>query len=403
MFDANKLWKERLGTTSKELGKYFRYIFNGHIVIVLVFLLGTVAFYYQEWVKTLTSEFPAAILMALFLAVLLTYSPIYSFLKEADKIFLLPLENRLEPYFKSSIILSFFIQVYFLVLGLGVFMPIYAQVNNGDFGSFFVFLITICVIKLVNILIKWRIQYYVEVNVHLIDSLIRYSLNGVFLYLLFSNAGYLFLGLMFVIYLGLYLYYRSQTMLKGLKWEFLIEQEERRMMSFYRLANLFTDVPKLKDRVKRRKWLDFISASIPYRQDQTFLHLFVNTFIRGGDYLGLFVRLTVIGGFGLYLVTFGYGQILFVVLFLYLTGFQLLPLWNHHQNKLWIQLYPVEEKIKGESFQKLLVRLLGVQVILLSIPLLLKGEWVIAGLSMAAGMIFSFFFVFVYSKNKLQL
>ncbi|MDZ5470213.1 ABC transporter permease [Bacillus sp. 31A1R] len=403
MFDANKLWKERLGTASKELGKYFRYIFNGHIVIVLVFLLGTVAFYYQEWVKTLTPEFPAAILMALFLAVLLTYSPIYSFLKEADKIFLLPLENRLEPYFKSSIILSFFIQVYFLVLGLGVFMPIYAQVNNGDFGSFFMFLLSLCAVKFINILIKWRVQYYVEVNVHLVDSLIRYCLNGVFLFLLFSNAGYLFLGLIFVIYLCLYLYYRSQTMLKGLKWEFLIEQEERRMMSFYRLANLFTDVPKLKDRVKRRKWLDFISASIPYKQDQTFLHLFVNTFIRGGDYLGLFVRLTVIGGLGLYLVTFGYGQILFVILFLYLTGFQLLPLWNHHQNKLWIQLYPVKDKIKGQSFQKLMVRLLGAQVILLSIPLFLKGEWVIAGLSIIAGMLFSFFFVFVYSKNKLQI
>ena len=51
----------------------------------------------------------------------------------------------------------------------------------------------------------------------------------------------------------------------GLKWDLLIAQEEKRMASFYRLANLFTDVPKLKDTVKRRKWLDIIhSTEFPF-------------------------------------------------------------------------------------------------------------------------------------------
>lgn len=403
MFDEKLLWKQRLGQTTKELGKYLRYIFNGHIVIVLVFLIGTAAYYYQEWVKTLPSDFPVSIIMAIVLSFLLTYSPIYTFLMEADRIFLLPVESQLAPYFKRSIFVSFFVQIYVLLLGLAVFMPMYAQVNNGDFSSFFPFLFILCLGKIANLLIRWKVQFFVETNVHLVDSLIRYCVNFVLLYFLFSSANSLFLIPVIVLYIGLYFYYRAQTKLKGLKWEFLIDQEERRMMSFYRIANLFTDVPKLRDQVKRRKWLDWVAGFLSYGHDKAYSYLYVHTFIRGGDYLGLFARLSIIGMLGLYYVTFGYGQILFVVLFLYLTGFQLLPLWNHHQNKIWLELYPVSASIRGKSFQNLLFRILLVQSLLFSIPLFLKGEWMTAILSIAAGTIFGYLFVYIYSKKKLRL
>ncbi|MFE8700238.1 ABC transporter permease [Cytobacillus sp. FJAT-54145] len=403
MFEENKLWRERLGKTSKELGKYFRYIFNGHVVIVLVFLIGTAAYYYQEWVKTLSPDFfPASLIMAALLAVLLTYSPIFTMLMEADRIFLLPLESRLEKYFNRTMVLSFFVQVYLLIIGLGVFMPLYARVNGGDFKPFFMFLIIMCVVKLLNILIRWRIQYFVETRVHMVDSIVRYCVNAVFLYFLFSNGGILFVLPVFFLLIGLFLFYQAQTKHKGLKWEFLIDQEERRMMSFYRLANMFTDVPKLKDRVKRRRWLDWIARSLPYRQDVAYFHLMVNTFVRGGDYLGLVIRLTVIGIAGLYLITFGYGQILFVVLFLFLTGFQLLPLWNHHQNKIWVHLYPIKDEQKKSSFQRLLNRVLAIQGIFLSIPLFAKGEWVTGAIALIAAFAFNYFFVNVYSKKKLE-
>lgn len=402
MFDASTLWKDRLGQGIKELGKYLRYIFNGHIVIVLVFLIGTAAYYYQGWVKTLSTDFPVAFLMAIFMALLLTHSPIYTFLMDADRIFLLPLEEQLHSYFLRSIFFSFFIQVYVLILGLAVLMPMYAQVNEGNFKAFFPFLAVLAAAKVANLLIRWKVQYYVDKNVHKMDSYVRYCLNGVLLYLLFSGANLWFFIPVVVIYVFLYLFYQSQTKLKGLKWEFLIGQEEKRMMAFYRLANMFTDVPKLKDSVKRRKWLDWVSQLIPYKHDEVYTYLFVNTFIRGGDYLGIFVRLTVIGFAALFLVSYGYVQVLFVVLFLFLTGFQLLPLWKHHQNKLWTELYPVGEKLKVHSFQKLLFTVLTIESLFLSAPLLLTSKWVMTVVSIGAGVVFSYFFVFVYSRNKLK-
>ncbi|EIJ81955.1 ABC transporter, permease protein EscB [Bacillus methanolicus PB1] len=402
MFNAEKLWKERAVRTIKELSRYLRYILNGHLVVVFLFLLGTAAYYYQEWLKTLTPDFPAVFLMAAIIAIFLTYSPIYTFLLEADGIFLLPLENKLSRYFKRSIIASFIVQAYLLIIVLAVFMPMYVQVNKSQFQTFFYFLMMLVIVKSWNLAVRWHIQYYVEKNVHFIDSCIRYCINAVFLFLLFSNANNLFLVLIFAVMGILYVYFRSQTKIKGLKWEYLIDLEERRMTSFYRIANLFTDVPKLKDRVKRRKWLDWMVNRVEFQHSKTFTHLYVRTFFRAGDYFGLFIRLTLIGAVGLYLISFGFGQIVIVLLFLYLTGFQLLPLWNHHQKILWVNLYPVKDEFKVKSFHRLLLMILLIQSVVFSLILLLKGEWAEALAALAAGISFTYYFVFIYSKKRLQ-
>ena len=87
-----------------------------------------------------------------------------------------------------------------------------------------------------------------------------------------------------------------------------------------------------------------------FQQDQTYHYLLGRTFLRSGDYLGLFIRLNDYGGAAIYFLTFGIGQIILVVLFLYLTGFQLLPLWKHHQNHSMLELFPISKKIKRETF-----------------------------------------------------
>lgn len=401
MFDEKKLWQDRFGRSSRELGKYLKYILNGHFVIVLVFLIGTAAYYYQEWVKNLSPDFPAAPIMAIPLAILLTYSPIYTFLLEADRVYLLPLETKLKGYFTRSLIVSFVVQIYLLLMGLGIFMPIYARVNNGNFHAFFYFLLAMTIVKVLNLLIRWRIQYHVESRVHATDSVVRYFINVIFLYFLFSNANLIFLVIVILILVILNLYFQKATASKGLKWELLISLEERRMESFYRLANLFTDVPKLKDRVKRRRWLDPLYELLQYGQNQTYAQLFTRTFIRSGDYLGLFFRLTFICYLFLYFVSNEYGQIITAILFLYLTGFQLLPLWNHYQNKLWIELYPVKDGQRQSTFLKLLTNVLNLQTFFLSLAPFIQGRIGTGVAVLATGFLFTYGFVYLYCRNKI--
>ncbi|WP_144474446.1 ABC transporter permease [Cytobacillus oceanisediminis] len=402
MFNPQDLWKERFGTFAKETGSYLRYIFNGHLMIVVLFLLGTAAFYYQDWIKTLQSDFPAAWIIAFILAAVLTYSPVQTFLTEADKIFLLPLETKLGDYFRKSVIFSLSLQSYLLLMVLAVLMPLHVKVHGADFKSFFILLIAVILIKLVNLLIRWHVQHYIESSVKMMDSIIRFFINTVLIYFIFSGAQILFAIVPALIFVFLYLYYKKQTADKGLKWEQLIEDEERRMNAFYRVANMFTDVPKLRGRTRRRKWLDWLVNRIPYRQDLAFSHLYIRTFARAGDYFGLLVRLTAIGGAALYFLTYGPGQILFALLFMYLTGFQLLPLWNHHENKLWVSLYPLSEKSRRKSFTSLLLGILIFQTAVFAGMVLIKGELVFGAIILAAGVAFALFFVYFYSINKLK-
>ncbi|MBS8262957.1 ABC transporter permease [Mesobacillus boroniphilus] len=402
MFNPQHLWKERFGTFAKETGSYLRYIFNGHLVIVVMFLLGTAAFYYQEWIEALHPDFPAAWIIALILAAVLTYSPIQTFLTEADKIFLLPLETRLDDYFRKSITFSLSLQSYLLLLVLAVLMPLHVKIHGADFKSFFILLIALILIKWINILIRWNVQFFIEKNVKLTDSIIRFFINVVLLYFIFSGAQVIFAAVPALVLILLYFYYKKQAKDKGLKWEQLIEDEERRMNAFYRVANMFTDVPKLRDRTKRRKWLDWLVIVIPYKQDLAFSHLYLRTFARSGDYFGLLVRLTLIGGAALYFLTYGPGQILLALLFMYLTGFQLLPLWNHHQNKLWVSLYPVPENARKKSFTSLLLGIMIFQATVFAAAVLIKGELILGAIVLASGIAFSLFFVYFYSQSKLK-
>jgi ABC-2 type transport system permease protein len=402
MFDDKKLWKNRAATRVKDLGRYLRYIFNGHLVVVLLFLIGGAAFYYQKWIETLSNGFPAEIIMAVILALFLTHSPVYNFLLEADQVFLIPLENKLKGYFLRSGVISLAFQGYILLMVFAVLMPMYAHVSSNGFRSFLPFLIVLFAIKAWNLAASWAIHYFVQPSVTIWDMIVRYFINVLFIYLLFKQANYLFLLLIALIMVFYYRYFSGRTKKMGLKWDLLIGDEEKRMASFYRLANLFTDVPKLKDTVKRRKWLDLFINRISFSQEKTYLYLFSRTFLRSSDYLGLFIRLTVIGSLALYYISFGWGQIGISILFLYLTGFQLLPLWNHFQNKLWVDLYPVPSKFKSVGFHYLLMVILTIQVLIFTLFIFIKGEIIIALLAFLAGIVFNYIFVYFYSKNRLR-
>ncbi|MDQ1004196.1 ABC-2 type transport system permease protein [Neobacillus niacini] len=402
MFDEKKLWKDRSVHRLKEFGVYLRYILNGHLVVVLLFLIGTAAFYYQNWIRSLSQDFPAEIIIAVILGLFLTHSPVYTFLLEADQVFLIPLETRLKGYFLRSGLLSLVFQGYILLMVLAIVMPMYAHVSRNGFQSFLIFFIILLVIKGWNIAVNWKIHYYVQPSVYTWDMFVRYFINVLFTFLLFNNAHFLFLLIFAIIMASYFRSFSVRTKKMGLKWDLLIVQEEKRMASFYRLANLFTDVPKLKDTVKRRKWLDWLINRISFSEDKTYHYLFARTFLRSSDYLGLFIRLTVIGALALYFISFGAGQIVLSLLFIYLTGFQLLPLWNHHQNKLWIYLYPVSQTHKTAAFHSLLMKILIIQSSIFTIVIMFKGEWIFSLIILFSGMLFSFLFVSVYSKKRLK-
>lgn len=365
--NSNELWSSRFSLYVQELQKYLRYIFNGHLLFVLLIGLGGLAYYYSEWVKTLDSSFPAAIILAVVLAIPLTNSSIYTLLKEPDMFFLLPIEKQLDGYFKKAIRLSFVFQSYILLMVLAASMPLYVAVEKGAFSDFIWLFLLLLVVKYSNLLIKWSVLKYQDPSAHLYDSLVRFCLNVALVYVLLSRANILFIAVVFLLLIGLTIYFQSANKNKLLQWETLISLESKRMLTFYRFANLFTDVPKLKEKVARRKYLDPLLSLIAYKQESTFMYLYTRTFIRSSDYLGLFIRLTVIGILVLCSLTTLIPQLIGAGLFVYITGFQLIIMRKQHDNLMWHDLYPITEEVKNKTIQRLLIRVLLLQMLIFAV------------------------------------
>lgn len=401
-FNEKQLWKERTGQIAKEYGQYLKYIFNGHLVIVLVFLLGTAAFYYQAWLKTIPNDFPVAFIMSIILTFFLTNSPTYTFLKDADRIFLIAVETKMKKYFLKSMVVSFVIQGYLLLILLAALMPMYAQVHGGDFSRFWYLLIVLLISKGANLLIRWHIHYYVDVRYHYMDTVVRFFVNLAILYLLFADSSPLFILALLLLMAFLLIYFQKATSNKGVKWEYLIEQDEKRLASFYRFANMFTEVPKLRNRIKRRRLLDLLFNSIPYAKEKVFAHLYWRTYIRAGDYFGLTIRLTLISGIFIYFLSFGPGQVFISVLFVFLTGLQLLPLWNAYDNKLWVTIYPMPASFREKSFKQIMAIILSCQGMILSLIIALKGDLLYALISLVVNGVFIAFFVLLYINKKVK-
>ena len=372
--NSNELWKERFSLFMQEMQKYLRYIFNGHFVIVLVIGLGGLAYYYSEWVDTLDSSFPAALLIAIIMGIPLTNSPVYTFLKEPDMFFLLPVETKLNDYFRRSIRLSMVFQGYILLMFVAVAMPLYAAVENGQLKDFFYIFAVLLVIKYFNIRIKWALLRFQEDSVRRMDSIVRYFLNFGIALFLFSKAPIIFVLVLLAVLVAIFLYFEKATKHKLLKWELLIDLESKRTMTFYRFANMFTDVPKLKEKIARRSWLNPIMSLVSFRHENTYSYLYVRTFCRSSDYLGLYVRLTLIGSFVLLSLTSLIPQIIGAGLFVYVTGFQLIAIRRQHENIIWHDLYPISESTKNEAVQKLLVNVLVIQTIIFSVVALITNS-----------------------------
>ncbi|WP_017754279.1 ABC transporter permease [Calidifontibacillus oryziterrae] len=403
MIDVNKLWKTRFQLYVKETRRYLKLIFNDHFKFVLIFAIGGGAYYYQSWLKTMPQTFPIEIILALIIGFVLTGSSILTFLKEADIVFLLPIETQLKSYFNRSLALSFLFHFYILVFTVAALGPLYFHKEGTSISEYLILMLIFVILKGINIMVRWYIQFFPDMKTGRFDKLIRFTLNVSLVYLLVSGASWIFPAAIGTLFIALLVYFLFATKGKGLKWECLIELEAQRMMTFYRIANMFTDVPKYKERVKKRHYLDWIANRLPFEQSATFSYLYYRTFIRSSDYFGIYVRLLVIGAILLYFLPLVISKLAVLMLFIYLSGFQLLTLARHHSTKIWMDLYPISAEIRRSNFLKMLFELLVVKCFLLAFVILVTGDFLLAFLAIGIGLLFTYYFVFSYVKNKLAI
>ena len=399
--NSTALWKERFRQFLKEVRTYSKYVFNDHLKFIFVFIIGAGAYYYQQWLQTLTSSFPTALVMAVLIGLVLTAGSIQTLLKEADLVYLLPVEEKLKPYFTKAFLFTFMIQLYIIAIVAAALAPLYFQQMKQTGAGYIWIVLAFVIVKAWNLFIAWEKSFLTDQNIQRADWFIRFILNGLFVYFLVERTSVLFIGgivLLMVLYLAI-----MHQMVKGkpLNWEYLISEEGKKMMLLYRIANMFVDVPALKERVSRRKWLDFILSIIG--EKRTYLYLYTRTFLRSGNYFGLYVRLLALGGVILYFIPFLYGRFIVSLIFLYLIGYQLLTLWKHHRMKIWLDLYPVGGEEKKKDFLTLLNAILIIgSVVFTIIFALATKDFMMTGILLVVSIVFSIGFVYQYGAKRIE-
>jgi ABC-2 type transport system permease protein len=370
--NEKNLWIHRAKTYWLQASRYIQYMLNSLIYTVIITVV-IAAYYYAAWLKTLESTFPYLFVLSIFIASVLTIGKVRTFLREADKVFLLPFEHKLKTYFRFSLIYSTLFHLFYIGLLLLVLYPLYEKYEYATDKMFYISVVVVMLLKVWNLMMSWYISRMNERTFYSADFIVRFTINFLFVYFLYAQAGMLVIALMIIILFSLYMFYNNKFGKRHrIQWEYLIKVEENSVSSFYRLANLFTDVPHLKTKIKPRKLLTQLIKLLVRKENGPFSYLYWRTFIRAGDYFGIYVRLILIGSLLILFIPSEYATIAVYFLFLYLSGFQLLSLWKHFDVKIIINLYPISIEKRKQQFRKVYQLLLILQSILLFIVMLLQ-------------------------------
>lgn len=135
---------------------------------------------------------------------------------------------------------------------------------------------------------------------------------------------------------------------------------------------------------------------------KTYDYLFKLTFVRSGDYFNMYLRLLVLGSLFIVFVPNELLQIAFALLFIYMSIFQMITLFYHHETNMWLDLYPVPEEVKEKSYLSFSAQLSFLQIIIYVLLFLLLGRFTAALIFIVGALLFHFLFHQFYVQEKIR-
>lgn len=377
MKNLHDIWSRRLHKYTIEVQNYLKYIVTGHIAVVMLFALGAAGFAYSEWIQDVPPEFPGALLLAVIFGLLLALSPPSTLLKEADMVYFLPLESKLDDFLKPALRWSFLSQLYLPVIVFIVSLPM-VNALYGLSSSFLIgFPILLLLIKWWNVQTEFAFRKQGAGERVWLDRFVRFLLVGFFVYFYIENLLVVAVVILFIIiFYGKWI--ARKAVGKPFAYEHFIGLEENRMLRFYQFANYFTDVPHLKGKIKARTWLNWSYGWIKPGPKNAHLYLVCRTFIRSDELFYLWVRLTAIILVGAWFIPFQIGVALFAGALAFATAIQIWQGLTHTQHFRMDNLFPLTRFSRQGAVWKLIIGLQLLQSIVATIVLLILGKPVTA-------------------------
>ena len=277
--DINDLFAKRRANWRAQNLKYLRYVLNDHFVLILMLLIGFLAYQYADFLKSLPAHWlPGYVIAVLVSLMVLFFGRLATFVERADQQFLLAKEKSVQAYLISAVKKSLIFPAIVIVLVTLIISPLVKSPLP------FTLVWAIVLIALKYVLLTKKAQSFVQ------DDLIQ--------------------------------------------WQSLIQYEKNRQNAVLKVFSQFTDVKGLQQQAKRRKYLDILLPKSKMIYD----YLFIRTFLRSGDYWLLMLRLLGLAVLSLIFIPTVIFALLLALVFDYLLVFQLLPIRQSQDNfrRCWL-------------------------------------------------------------------
>ena len=364
---------------------YSKYIFNSHLIMFLIIVLGAVLINYSKWLAIASKVELYSVLIAATLAFsyYLVSSKIKTHIKEADAVFLLPLEKHYRKVGLKTVINSTVVHIITVVIFYIATKPITNLIGNIDRLSIFMLLIVI----IWNNLLKYlQVIHYKEVvwSKLLLFVVIFMQLLVIF----FDDIAIRIIYLISIIVLAAFTYYIMKNAGNKLNakdqekyvvnWNQAADYDKHRIESYLKFVNMFVDVPLSGVKVARRKYFDILLPKLTkdnFKKENSFKYYYYRVFLRQENTVYLALRLMLLASLVVFSFKNTYVSGLAIISYSYLTIIQLVPLYKQMSNNIWHSILPVSEDIKIKSYKQLLTSVMIVTTLLLGVVSILLASF----------------------------
>lgn len=353
MNKARQLFYDRKARNDKEVAYYSKFIFNGHFIVFLTIAFGALMLQYSQLLKNLPDNINYNLIIAVIFAAL-TVTPLRTFMKSADSIFLLNFERDMAPYFKQAIIRSASLRTLLLIVMGGLLAPLYIERTASVAG--YICAIVLGVWMIYSGLVMRHLMMKLGITNGYISLLIfLMTLSGIYT----SLEGLPITIISIILFtLGLIYLFNKNAAHRLLNFDHYIDYEHQLYQAQNKLINMFTDVKGMKDKAVRRRYFDaLLPRKSHYTKAHMFEYLFIRNFVRSNDSMWIVVRLIAVGCILMWLVHQYIVGLIIGLFFSYAIIMQASQFYKMQAFSLWPKVWPTPESLVLQGFRKFMRKL----------------------------------------------
>jgi ABC-2 type transport system permease protein len=396
-----KLWFYRLSEFWKEALQYVSYVVRSGFIAFLfgVFIVGI--YFYNKTLGTMPTTFPYTWITTPVLVLALAISPIRTFVKKADVVFLLSAEKQLHGYFRKSWIYSFIIQSILVILACLSIWPLYRHCLGDRKESLLLLILFLLLNKALHLLSSWQEGRLVYKHDHSQIQGLRWSFALIIVYILFTY-GLLFAGLILLLSSSIILFLLRRASLYTIHWEYLIKAEQRHLALHYLFYSWFIDVPQRITTPKHRALWSQWTRLYAFFPTNSFLYLYTKTFLRN-ELFSIMQRVTLLALLLLVSIPNVTAKIVIYGIVILISMVQISALEQQHRYSFWLLIYPLEPKWRVNALAKIIFSVIALQSLLLAVVLLcVHVSFLLALFICSLSCLFCALYSFVVYPRKLR-